>query len=167
MEKNYTAISKQDKLKIYKMMKKIRLFEQSVLRLTTQGLVSGSVHFYIGEEAIAVGVCFCLKKEDYIMSSHRCHGHCIAKGGSLKRIMAELMGKVTGYCRGKGGTMHLVDPEIGMMGANGVVGGGIPIATGLAYACKNFKKDRIVVSFFGDGAINTGVFHESLNLAAT
>ena len=159
-------LSKDKKIKIYKMMKRIRLFEEEAFRLASQGFIAGSTHFYIGQEAIAAGVCFCLKKEDYIMSTHRCHGHCIAKGGNLKKMMAELMGRKTGYCKGKGGTMHLLDPEIGMMGANGVVGGGIPIATGIAYACKNFKKDRIVVCFFGDGAINTGAFHESINIAS-
>lgn len=160
------TISNKEKLKLYKLMIKIRLFEQVVFKLTAQGLVQGSVHFYIGEEAIASGVCFCLNKKDYIISSHRCHGHCIAKGGDIQKMLAELMGKYTGYCKGKGGTMHLVDPDIGMMGANGIVGGGIPIATGIGYACKNFERDRIVVSFFGDGAINTGAFHESLNLAS-
>ncbi|MFO7928194.1 MAG: thiamine pyrophosphate-dependent dehydrogenase E1 component subunit alpha [Candidatus Humimicrobiaceae bacterium] len=155
-----------DKISIYRTMKKIRLFEQKAYQLATQGFIPGSVHFYIGEEAIAAGVCHCLKLTDYIMSTHRCHGHLIAKGGNLKKMMAELMGKVSGYCKGKGGTMHLSDPGIGMMGANGVVGAGIPIAVGLANACKDFKKESIVVSFFGDGAINTGAFHESLNLAA-
>lgn len=159
-------LTTEDKITIYKAMKKIRLFEESAYRLTTQGKIFGSVHFYIGEEAIAAGVCFYLKKQDYIMSSHRCHGHMIAKGGSLNKMMAELMAKETGYCRGKGGTMHMTDPEIGLIGANGIIGAGIPIAVGLGYACKNFKKGSIVVSFFGDGAINTGAFHESLNLAS-
>ncbi|MCL5071777.1 MAG: thiamine pyrophosphate-dependent dehydrogenase E1 component subunit alpha, partial [Actinobacteria bacterium] len=159
-------LTEEDKLTIYKTMKKIRLFEEAAFRLAREGFIAGSTHFYIGQEAIATGVCFCLGKKDYIMSSHRCHGHLIAKGGDLKKMMAELMGKIDGYCGGKGGTMHLIDPEIGMMGANGIVGGGIPIATGIAYACKNFKKDQIAVCFFGDGAINTGAFHESLNIAS-
>ncbi|MCL4378442.1 MAG: thiamine pyrophosphate-dependent dehydrogenase E1 component subunit alpha [Actinobacteria bacterium] len=156
----------EDKINIYKVMKKIRLFEESAYRLTTQGKIYGSVHFYIGQEAIAAGVCFCLGRQDYIMGSHRCHGQLIAKGASMEKMMAELMAKETGYCSGKGGTMHMVAPEIGMMGANGIVGQGIPIAVGLGYACKNFRKGSIVVSFFGDGAINTGAFHESMNLAS-
>lgn len=160
------AISKNDSITIYETMKTIRAFEEQVFQLTTKRLVQGSVHFYIGQEAVATGICHCLEKEDYIMSNHRCHGHLIAKGGDLNKMMAELMGRKEGYCSGKGGTMHLVDPSIGMMGANGIVGGGNPIALGLGYACKNFEKEKIVVSFFGDGAINTGAFHESLNLAS-
>jgi TPP-dependent pyruvate/acetoin dehydrogenase alpha subunit len=156
----------EEKLDIYRTMKKIRLFERTVHQLVSQNLAFGSIHFYTGEEAIAAGVCFCLEKKDYIMSNHRCHGHIIAKGGDMGRMLAELMAREDGYCRGKGGTMHMVVPEIGMMGANGIVGSGLPIAVGLGYACKNFKKDRIVVAFFGDGAANTGAFHESLNLAS-
>lgn len=147
-------------------MKKIRLFEESAFMLATQGFIFGSTHFYIGQEAIAAGVCFCLKKEDYIVGTHRSHGHYISKGGDLNKLMAELMGRKTGCCAGKGGSMHLADPENGMMGASGIVGGGIPIATGIGYACKNFKTDSLVVCFYGDGAINTGVFHESLNIAS-
>lgn len=163
---NIKNLNKENKIKIYKVMKKIRLFEEETLKLIKKGLILGSTHSYTGQEAIAAGVCFCLDKKDYIMGTHRCHGHMIAKGGDLKKMMAELMGRNTGYCKGKGGSMHLVDPEIGMMGTSAIVGGGIPITTGIAYACKKFEKDRIVVSFFGDGAINTGVFHESLNIAS-
>ncbi|MCL4416322.1 MAG: thiamine pyrophosphate-dependent dehydrogenase E1 component subunit alpha [Actinobacteria bacterium] len=159
-------LSKEEKIKIYIVMKKIRLFEEAAFLQASLGLIAGSTHFYIGQEAVAAGVCYCLKKEDYIMSNHRCHGHLIAKGGDIKKMMAELMGKSDGYCKGKGGTMHLLDPEVGMMGANGIVGSSIPISTGLSYACKNFRKDSLVVCFFGDGAINTGAFHESLNIAA-
>jgi TPP-dependent pyruvate/acetoin dehydrogenase alpha subunit len=159
-------LGKKDRLDLYRTMKKIRLFEHTVLKLTAGGLVHGSVHFYIGQEAIATGICSCLKKEDYVMGTHRGHGLMIAKGANLKKMLAEIMGRAGGYCRGKGGTMHLAAPDIGMMGTNGIVGAGIPIATGVAYGCKNFEKDRIVVCFFGDGAINTGAFHESLNLAA-
>lgn len=159
-------LSIEEKLVLYRTMKKIRLFERTVHQLILQNLAFGSIHFYTGEEAIAAGVCFCLEKKDYIMSNHRCHGHIIAKGGDIGRMLAELMAREDGYCRGKGGTMHMVVPEIGMMGANGIVGSGLPIAVGLGYACKNFKKDRIVVAFFGDGAANTGAFHESLNLAS-
>ena len=159
-------LRKKDKLGLYRTMKKIRFFEQTVLKLTAEGLVHGSVHFYIGQEAISTGVCRCLKKEDYVMGTHRSHGLMISKGASLKKMLAEIMGRSGGYCRGKGGTMHLAAPEVGMMGTNGIVGAGIPIATGIAYGCRNFEKDRIVVCFFGDGAINTGAFHESVNLAA-
>jgi len=159
-------ISKKDKLVLYKEMKKIRKFEIFINALSKKNEAFGNIHSYIGQEAIAVGVCNNLDKKDYIFSTHRCHGHCIAKGGSLKGIVAELMGKETGYCKGKGGTMHLINPDIGMLGANGIVGAGIPIAVGAAYACKNFEPNRIVVSFFGEGASNTGYFHESLNLAS-
>jgi len=162
----FKTLPLEKKLDLYSTMKKIRLFEQTVFQLTSQGLVHGSVHFYIGQEAIAAGIIACLKKEDYIMSTHRCHGHMIAKGADLKKMFAEIMGRVDGYCRGKGGTMHLLDPDIGMMGTNGIVGAGIPIATGLGYACSNFEKGKAVVCFFGDGAINTGAFHESLNIAS-
>jgi len=157
---------KKEKLALYRVMKKIRFFEEAVFKLTAEGLVLGSIHFYSGQEAIAAGVFYCLEKKDYIMSHHRGHGHFIARGADLNKMMAELMGREDGYCRGKGGTMHLNAPDIGMMGTNGIVGGGIPIAVGIGYACKNFEKDRIVLSFFGDGAINTGAFHESLNLAS-
>jgi TPP-dependent pyruvate/acetoin dehydrogenase alpha subunit len=159
-------LSVEDKLDIYRTMKKIRLFEKTVHQLIIQNLAFGSIHFYTGEEAIATGVCFCLERKDYIISNHRCHGHIIAKGGDTGRMLAELMAREDGYCKGKGGTMHLVVPEIGMMGANGIVGSGLPIAVGIGYACRNFKKDRLVVAFFGDGAANTGAFHESLNLAS-
>lgn len=161
-----SGLSKKKKLALYKVMKKIRFFEEAIFKLTSEGLVLGSVHFYSGQEAIAAGVFSCLDKKDYIMSHHRGHGHFIARGADLKKMVAELMGREDGYCGGKGGTMHLAAPDIGMMGTNGIVGGGIPIAVGIGYACKNFEKDKIVLSFFGDGAINTGAFHESLNLAA-
>ena len=157
---------KKEKLILYKVMKKIRLFEEAVFRLTSEGLILGSIHFYSGQEAIAAGVFSCLDSKDYIMSHHRSHGHFIARGADLNKMLAELMGREDGYCSGKGGTMHLAAPDIGMMGTNGIVGQGIPIAVGISYACKNFEKDRIVISFFGDGAINTGAFHEALNLAA-
>lgn len=159
-------MSDEEKLSLYRTMKKIRLFERAVQKLTSQGFIRGSVHFYIGQEAIATGVCASLNNEDYVMGTHRGHGLMIAKGASMRKILAEIMGRVDGYCSGKGGTMHLIAPDIGMMGQNGIVGAGIPIATGIAYGCKNFERDRLVVCFFGDGAINTGAFHESVNLAA-
>ncbi|MCK4617740.1 thiamine pyrophosphate-dependent dehydrogenase E1 component subunit alpha, partial [Candidatus Aerophobetes bacterium] len=123
-------------------------------------------HSYIGEEAVAVGVCASLNRDDYITSTHRGHGHCIAKGADLKRMMAELYGKETGYCKGKGGSMHIADFSIGILGANGIVGGGIPIATGTALASQYLEDGRVTVCFFGDGASNQGGFHESLNLAS-
>ncbi len=166
MNNQKSELDRKEKLALYRVMKKIRFFEEAVFKLTSKGFILGSIHFYSGQEAIAAGVFSCLDKKDYIMSHHRGHGHFIARGADLNKMMTELMGREDGYCRGKGGTMHLTAPDIGMMGTNGIVGGGIPIAVGIGYACKNFEKDRIVLSFFGDGAINTGAFHESLNLSS-
>jgi len=129
-------------------------------------MIRGSTHAYIGEEAIAVGVCSALRKEDYITSTHRGHGHCIAKGGDLNLMMAELFGRETGYCRGRGGSMHIADLDVGNLGANGIVGGGIGLATGAAFACKYRNDGGVAVCFFGDGAINQGVFYEAVNMAA-
>lgn len=159
-------ISKERKFWIYEIMNKIRYFELKALRLFEENKLRGSVHLYVGEEAIAASVCSQLTDEDYITSTHRGHGHCIAKGGELDKAMAELMGKETGYCRGRGGSMHIADFTKGNLGANAIVGGGIPIATGAALAAKLQQNDKIAVSFFGDGASNEGIFHESLNLAA-
>ena len=128
--------------------------------------IRDSLHTYAGEEAVAVGVCFNLRPDDYVSSTHRGHGHCIAKGADINRMMAELFGKATGYCKGKGGSMHIADFKIGMLGANGVVGAGIPIAVGAGLSCKLKYPGRVSVAFFGDGASNQGTFHESLNLAA-
>ena len=136
-------------------------------RLFRQGQLSGFVHLYIGEEAVAAGVCAALTDEDTIISTHRGHGHVIAKGGDIKRMMAELFGKSTGYCKGKGGSMHIADFDIGMLGAIGIVGGGIPIAVGAGLSAWYTNSDRVSVCFFGDGAANEGSFHESLNLAST
>jgi pyruvate dehydrogenase E1 component alpha subunit len=143
-----------------------RLFEEKIEALFMQNLIGGTVHLYIGQEAIAVGACSAIGKKDYIVSNHRGHGHCIAKGGDIKKIMAEILGKETGYCRGKGGSMHVSDIEIGNLGANGIVGAGIPIATGAALALKLQHRKQVVVCFFGDGASNTGAFHEGVNLAS-
>ncbi|MEW5936159.1 MAG: thiamine pyrophosphate-dependent dehydrogenase E1 component subunit alpha, partial [Bacillota bacterium] len=126
----------------------------------------GFVHLYIGEEAIAVGVCSNLTDQDYITSTHRGHGHLIAKGGDIRFMMAELFGRKTGYCKGKGGSMHIADVDLGILGANGIVGAGLPIAAGAALACKQLGKDAVAVCFFGDGASNRGTFHEALNLAS-
>ncbi len=148
-------------------MQTIRRFEERATKDYLAGDIYGVVHSYIGEEAVAVGVCSALEESDQIVSTHRGHGHCIAKGADLDRMMAELYGRETGYCKGKGGSMHIADFEIGMLGANGIVGGGIPIATGAGLAAQMDGKGRVAVSFFGDGASNAGSFHESLNIAAT
>ena len=154
-------------LDIYTRVFRIRRFEEEVGRLFRQGQLPGFVHLYIGEEAVAAGVCAALTDEDTIISTHRGHGHVIAKGGDIKRMMAELFGKATGYCKGKGGSMHIADFEIGMLGAIGIVGGGIPIAVGAGLSAWYSGSDRVSVCFFGDGAANEGSFHESLNLAST
>lgn len=149
----------------YKMVK-IRRFEETVERYFLDGEIPGFVHLYIGEEAIASGVCASLTHSDYIASTHRGHGHTIAKGADLNRVMAEIFGKKTGCCKGKGGSMHIADFSVGMLGANGVVGGGFNLATGAALAIKKQKKDNVSVAFFGDGSSNRGTFHEALNMAS-
>ena len=154
-------------LDIYTRVLRIRRFEEEVGRLFRQGQLPGFVHLYIGEEAVAAGVCAALTDEDTIISTHRGHGHVIAKGGDIKRMMAELFGKATGYCKGKGGSMHIADFDIGMLGAIGIVGGGIPIAVGAGLSAWYSESERVSVCFFGDGAANEGSFHESLNLAST
>jgi pyruvate dehydrogenase E1 component alpha subunit len=151
---------------IYKTMNEIRKFEEMAVRLFEQNKLRGSVHLYIGEEAIAATVCSLLSDKDYITSTHRGHGHGIAKSGDLKKAMAELMGKETGFCKGRGGSMHIADLSKGNLGANAIVGGGIPIAVGGAFAQKYKGTDNITVAFFGDGASNQGTFHESINLAS-
>ena len=152
--------------RIYLTMAKIRAFETKALKLFETNKLRGSVHLYIGEEAVAATVCSRLTDADYITSTHRGHGHCIAKGADLNKSMAELMGKATGYCKGRSGSMHIADFNVGNLGANAIVGGGIPIAVGAALSAKLQKQDRVAVSFFGDGASNEGTFHESLNLAS-
>jgi pyruvate dehydrogenase E1 component alpha subunit len=147
-------------------MQTIRRFEERASDDFHAGGIYGVVHCYIGEEAIAVGVCSALTREDQIISTHRGHGHCIAKGADLNRMMAELYGRETGYCKGKGGSMHIADFGIGMLGANGIVAGGIPILTGAGLAAQLDGKGRVAVAFFGDGASNAGPFHESINIAA-
>ena len=150
---------------IYLTMVRIRAFESKALKLFEENKLRGSVHLYIGEEAVASTVCSRLTNDDYITSTHRGHGHCIAKGARPDLAMAELMGKATGYCKGRSGSMHIADFTQGNLGANAIVGGGIPIAVGAALSAKMQKQDRVAVSFFGDGASNEGTFHESLNLA--
>lgn len=164
MEK--TTLSKEKLVTMYRTMVSIREFENQAIELAKMNLTRAAIHTYNGQEAIAVGVCASLSNRDYITSTHRGHGHCIAKGAELKKMYAELMGRETGYCKGRGGSMHIADMKIGILGANGVVGGGIPIAVGAAFAIKLQKTNDIVVSFFGDGASNEGAFHEALNMAA-
>lgn len=160
------AYSKDFLLNLYKTMVKIRNFELMAEKLFLEGELPGSIHLYIGEEAIATGAIHNLRKDDFLVSTHRGHGHMIAKGADLNRMMAELYGRTTGYCKGKGGSMHIADFSIGVLGANGVVGGGLPIAVGAGFGIKMKKVDQVVVAFFGDGASNTGAFHESLNFAS-
>lgn len=161
------SMSKAKLTEMYRKMVEIRFFEEKVFDLYAQNLVPGTVHLYAGEEAVAVGVCSNLRKEDYITSTHRGHGHCIAKGADLKRTMAEILGKKTGYCKGKGGSMHIADFSVGMLGATAVVGAGIPIAVGAALSVKLRKTDQVVACFFGEGASNQGTFHEGINMAST
>lgn len=151
---------------IYKTMCKIRAFEEKAYKLFEENKLRGSVHLYTGEEACAATVCSTLTDEDYITSTHRGHGHCIAKGAELDKAIAELMGKATGYCKGRGGSMHIADFSKGNLGANAIVGGGIPIATGAALSIKMQKKPNVAVTFFGDGASNEGTFHEAINFSA-
>lgn len=151
---------------LYRRMVSIRLFEEKVGELFLGGELPGFVHLYIGEEAIAVGICANLNDKDYITSTHRGHGHCIAKGAQIEPMMAEIFGKATGYCKGKGGSMHIADFSVGMLGANGVVGGGYNLAVGAALAEKMKKTNQVAVCFFGDGASNRGTFHEALNMAS-
>lgn len=144
----------------------IRLFEEAVDDLFARGLMHGTMHLSIGQEAVATGACLALRDDDQITSTHRGHGHCIAKGADLERMIAELLGKATGYCQGRGGSMHIADVATGNLGANGIVGGGIPIAAGAGLAQKLTRGGGVVLSFFGDGAANEGAFHEGINLAA-
>ena len=151
---------------MYRKMVEIRQFEEAAGTLYQSGQLPGFLHLYIGEEATAVGVCVHLEDADYITSTHRGHGHLIAKGGKRDRMMAELFARTTGYCKGKGGSMHIADKATGILGANGVVGAGIPLAAGAGLSAKLRGTQQVAVSFFGDGATNQGVFHETLNLAA-
>jgi len=147
-------------------MIRIRRFEETIGHLYIAGVIMGSVHGSNGQEAVPVGVCMNLRDDDYLQSSHRGHGHVLAKGGQLKPMMAELFGKITGYCKGRGGSMHFADIEKNILGTNGIVGAGIPIAAGVGYAIKYKGTDQVVACFMGDGACNTGAFHEGINIAA-
>ncbi len=159
-------IPNEELLSLYQTMVKIRCFEERVSSLFADGLIPGFLHLYIGQEAVASGICESLSKEDYITSTHRGHGHCIAKGADVKKMMAELFGKETGYCKGKGGSMHVVDVELGILGANGIVGAGMPIAVGAGITAKTNNKGQVVVPFFGEGATGIGYFHEAVNMAS-
>jgi pyruvate dehydrogenase E1 component alpha subunit len=152
-------------LRMYRGMQMIRLFEEQVNELYTRAVMPGLAHLYIGEEAVAVGICDALNRDDYITSTHRGHGHCLAKGASPDRMFAELLGKEAGYCRGKGGSMHIADPATGNLGANAIVGGSVGIATGAAFAAKNLGTDRVAICFFGEGALGQGSLYEVMNLA--
>jgi TPP-dependent pyruvate/acetoin dehydrogenase alpha subunit len=153
-------------IRLYKQMVRIRLFEEQVNELYTRALMPGLAHLYTGEEAIAVGICEALEKADYITSTHRGHGHCLAKGATPDRMFAELLGKEAGYCRGKGGSMHIADPATGNLGANAIVCGSAGIATGAALTAKRLKTGQVAVCFFGEGALGQGVLYEVMNLAA-
>jgi len=160
------SLDKEKILNMYKDMLKIRFFENKITDLYSRGLMPGLAHLYIGEEAVAVGVCANLTERDFAVSTHRGHGHLIAQGADLKKMMAEVLGKETGYCKGKGGSMHISDFSKGILGADAIVGAGIPIATGSAYSAKVRGTDQVTVAFFGDAASNQGTFHESINMAA-
>ena len=158
-------ISTTKQFDLHRRMVRIRLFEEAAGRLAEANRLPGFLHLYVGEEAVASGVCGALNDDDHITSTHRGHGHLVAKGGDFNRMMAELMGKATGYCKGKGGSMHISDTSLGMLGANGFVGAGSPIAVGAAFANRYRGRGQVAVAFFGDGSTNIGAFHEAANMA--
>jgi TPP-dependent pyruvate/acetoin dehydrogenase alpha subunit len=160
-----TQISNETLIDMHRRMVRIRLFEETAGKMMEDGKIPGALHLYVGEEAVAGGVMVHLSDEDQITSTHRGHGHLIAKGGAFDRMFAELYGRSTGYCKGKGGSMHISNMELGILGANGIVGGGPPIAMGAAFGNKFLKNDKVAVCFFGDGASNEGSFHEAANMA--
>jgi TPP-dependent pyruvate/acetoin dehydrogenase alpha subunit len=155
-----------DRIALLTMMVRIRAFELKLAELVRNLVIKGTMHPYVGQEAVATGVCAALRPADYIASTHRGHGHALAKGADMKRMMAELLGKHTGYCKGKGGSMHIADLDLGMLGCNGIVGGGMGITAGAALSAKLRGTDQVCAGFFGDGGANTGITHESMNLAA-
>jgi len=161
-----SALSRDQALHLYRQMLKIRLFEEQVNQLYLAAKMPGLAHLYIGEEAIAVGVCEALRRDDYITSTHRGHGHCLAKGASVDKMFAELLGKAPGYCRGKGGSMHIADQDTGNLGANAIVGGSAGIATGAAMSAKMRGSDQVAVCFFGEGALGQGLLYEVMNMAS-
>ena len=160
------AVDVEQWLHAYEQMSKIREFEEKANELYMKALMPGLTHLYSGQEAVAVGVCETLRKNDYITSTHRGHGHCLAKGASVDRMFAELLGKEAGYCKGKGGSMHIADPDSGNLGANAIVGGSMGIATGAALSAKMRGSDQVAVCFFGDGAVAQGLLYEVMNMAA-
>jgi TPP-dependent pyruvate/acetoin dehydrogenase alpha subunit len=161
-----SAVERERLLHMYEQMLKIRVFEEHVNELYLSAKMPGLAHLYIGEEAVAVGVCEALRRDDYITSTHRGHGHCLAKGASIDRMFAELLGKEAGYCRGKGGSMHIADQETGNLGANAIVGGSTALATGAAMSSKMRGTQQVTVCFFGDGALGQGVLYEAMNMAS-
>ncbi len=165
-EAEYRRVDLEQWLRIYEQMVKIRQFEETVNELYKGARMPGLAHLYSGEEAVAVGVCEALRRDDYITSTHRGHGHCLAKGAAVDRMYAELLGKKPGYCKGKGGSMHIADPETGNLGANAIVAGGGGIATGAGLSIKMRGSDQVAVCFFGDGAVAQGVLYEVMNMAA-
>jgi acetoin:2,6-dichlorophenolindophenol oxidoreductase subunit alpha len=164
--KTDAGINRDQALQMYRKMVSIRLFEEQVNDLYLRALMPGLAHLYSGEEAVAVGVCEALRTDDYITSTHRGHGHCLAKGASPDRMFAELLGKESGYCRGKGGSMHIADPATGNLGANAIVAGSAGIATGAAFSTKHLGTNQVCVCFFGEGALGQGLLYEVMNLAA-
>ncbi len=166
MSDSFAGLSPERLQALLHQMLLIRAFEEAAEQLYLQGLMHGTMHLSIGQEGSAVGACAALRPTDYILSTHRGHGHCIAKGARADQMMAEFFGKETGYCRGRGGSMHIADVSTGNLGANGIVAGGVPMAAGVGLSIQMQRQDRVVLVFFGDGATNEGAFHESLNLAA-
>jgi TPP-dependent pyruvate/acetoin dehydrogenase alpha subunit len=167
IENRQTGACPPDQMRhMYRLMWRIRLFEEKVFELFRSGIIRGTAHLYVGSEAVATGACAALRSTDYVTSTHRGHGHSLAKGLEAGRVMAEILGRTTGYCKGKGGSMHVASASHGMLGADGIVGGGTPIAVGAALGCRILSRDSVVVSFFGDGAANQGVLFESMNLAS-
>ncbi len=164
--KQHAPVGPDPAMRMHRRMWMIRLFEEQVNELYTRALMPGLAHLYVGEEAVAVGICEALQPTDYITSTHRGHGHCLAKGAAPDRMFAELLGKEAGYCRGKGGSMHIADPATGNLGANAIVGGSTGIATGAAFSAKYLGNSRVAVCFFGEGALGQGVLYEVMNLAA-
>src|SRR3989338_3919213 len=160
------SLERDKALRFYSQMLRIRLFEEQVSQLYMSAKMPGLAHLYIGQEAVAVGVCEALRRDDYITSTHRGHGHCLAKGASVDRMFAELLGKEPGYCRGKGGSMHIADQETGNLGANAIVGGSAALATGAAMSAKMRGSKQVAVCFFGEGALGQGVLYEAMNMAS-
>lgn len=165
-KKPASTLTRDQALRFYRQMLKIRLFEEQVNQLYLGAKMPGLAHLYIGQEAVAVGVCEALRRDDYITSTHRGHGHCLAKGASVDKMFAELLGKAPGYCRGKGGSMHIADQDTGNLGANAIVGGSAGIATGAAMSAKMRGTDQVAVCFFGEGALGQGLLYESMNMAS-